>query len=249
MTYPAINHSISFQCDPITATIRTTADSSFELIINNQPVFKTGRIIRKGSSVWNVFKDDESFINSSYYTNEKVVNSLKNIFFLRDNVSRKEAGELKYFLSGRLFQYADAIKFDEKGIRSNDLAFKNTIENKSFVAWGIGFLDNNRNQFRIKNLGNDSFALINRYPVSYPLTEENREDWNPHGVNKFLVSDSKDMLNMPTVFHEGFLFAAFNDDHTIDFSPVLLSYQKAGGNKPVQFKARYLDHWKTKIRP
>src|SRR5260221_2283432 len=247
VTYPATGHSSSLRCDSVSATVRAIADSSFELLINNQPVFKTSKMIRRGSSAWNVFKDDESFINTSYYTAEKLINSLKNILLLRDNVSRKEGGDLKYFLSGRIFRNISTVQYDEKKIKLNDLAFKNGIEDKSTIAWGIGFLDNNRNQFRIRNMGNDSFALINRYPVSYPLTEENRDDWNPHGVNKFLVSDSKDMLDMPAVFREGFLFPAFNDDNAINFSPVLLGYQKAEGNDPVQLKARYMDHWKTEI--
>jgi len=247
VTYPATGHSILFRCDSVSATVRTRADSSFELTINNQPVFKTGKIIRKGSSAWHIFKDDESFINSSYYTNEKLINGLKDILLLRDNVSKKEGGELKYFLSGRIFRLISALQYDEEKIKLNDLAFKNVVDDKTTIAWGIGFLDNNRNQFRINSMGNDSFALINRYPVSYPLTEENRNDWNPHGVNKFLASDSKDMLNMPAIFREGFLFPAFNDDNTINFSPVLLGYQKSDGNEPVKLKARYMNHWKTEI--
>jgi len=144
VTYPATGHSISFRCDSVSATVRAIADSSFELLINNQPVFKTSKMIRRGSSAWNVFKDDESFINTSYYTAEKLINSLKNILLLRDNVSRKEGGDLKYFLSGRIFRNISTVQYDEKKIKLNDLAFKNGIEDKSTIAWGIGFLDNNR---------------------------------------------------------------------------------------------------------
>lgn len=246
--YPAVSHTIFFRCDSMTVSIRAITDSSFELVINNNPAFTISKMIKKGSGIWNLFKDDLSFINSAYYTNERLVNCLKNIFLLRDNVSKNESGELNYFLSGRLFQYADAIKNDERTVHLKDNAFRAAIADKSNIAWGLGFLDNNRNQFHIKYLGNDSFALINRYPVSYPLTEEDRTDWSSHNVNKFLVSDSKDMLNMPTVFSEGFLFAAFNGDSTIDFSPVLLTYQKAAGNDPMQMKARFMGHSATEIK-
>ncbi len=241
VNYPAGGHSISFHCDSVQVNIKTIADSSFELRINNSDVFKTGKKISKGFVSWNIFKDDLSFINSAYYTNEKLVAALKTVTLLRDDVSRNGAGELKYFLSGRLFQYADGIKYDEKNIQKDNMAFTAAIADKSTIAWGIGFLANNRNQFRINYLGADSFALMNRYPVSYSLTEEKREDWSKHSVNKFLVSDSKDMLNMPPVFGEGFLFAPFNGDSTIDFSPVLLNYQKSKANDPLQLQARFMN--------
>jgi hypothetical protein len=241
VNYPASGHSISFHCDSMEVAIKAIADSSFELRINNADAFKTGKRISKGYISWNIFKDDLSFINSAYYTNEKLVAALKSIMLIRDDVSRNGSGELKYFLSGRLFQYAKGITYDEKNIQKENIAFTAAIADKSIIAWGIGFLDNNRNQFRLNDLGADSFALMNRYPVSYPLTEENREDWSKHSVNKFLVSDSKDMLNMPPVFGEGFLFAPFNGDSTIDFSPVLLSYQKSKANDPLQLQARFLN--------
>lgn len=240
VTYPSPEHSISFNVDSLRIIIHAVSDSNFQLNINSGPAFTTSKTIKKGLSVWNVFKDNESFINSSWYTNEKLINSLKNILLLRDDVSRNENGELKYFLSGRLFQNAQDVKYDEKRLALNDLIFKTPVADKSIVAWGIGFLDNNRNQFRIVNKGKDSFSIMNRFPVSYPLTEENREDWFPHTINKFLVSDSKSILNMPAVFREGFLFNSFDADSTIDFSPVLLSYRKAKDNDPLQLRAKFL---------
>src|SRR5436190_15270112 len=239
-SFPTTGHSLSFHCDTINVNIHSSADSSFEFLVNNMS-FKVGKVIKRGSSVWNVFRDQENFVNSTYYTNEKFVNSLKNILLLRDNISRDNRGELKWFLSGRLFHYANEVKYDDKNIRLNDLAFKASIADKSTLAWGIGFMDNNRNQFRVKTLGNDSFALLNRYPVSYPLTEENRNDWSEHGVNKFLVSDSRDLLNMPPVFREGFLFTPFDTDSTLNFSPVLLSYQKGSSQESLQLKARLIN--------
>ncbi|HMK24596.1 MAG TPA: hypothetical protein VK483_01100 [Chitinophagaceae bacterium] len=241
VNYPAAGHSISFHCDSMQVAIKAIADSSFELRINNENVFKTGKRISKGSISWNIFKDDLSFINSAYYTNEKLVAALRSIMLVRDDVSRNGAGALKYFLSGRLFQYANGIIYDEKNIQKDNIAFTAAIADKSTIAWGIGFLDNNRNQFRINALGADSFALMNRYPVSYPLTEENREDWSKHSVNKFLVSDPKDMLNMPPVFGEGFLFAPFSGDSSIGFLPVLLTYQKSKANDLLQLQARFMN--------
>ncbi len=243
--FPTIVAPLSLHCDSLNVTITAAADSSFELAINNN-VFKTGKQVRKGLSVWNVFRDNDAFINSAYYTHEKLVSSLKHVFVLRDDVSRKESGDLKYFISGRLFQFARQIEYDQKALKAADLAFTVALTDETNIAWGIGFLDNNRNQFRVKNAGNDSFSLLNRFPVSYPLSEENNaakggEDWSRHHVNKFLVSDSRDLLNLAPVFREGFLFTAFSEDHTIGFSPVLLSYEKAANNEPLQLKARWLD--------
>ncbi|MEI9946043.1 MAG: hypothetical protein WDN26_17705 [Chitinophagaceae bacterium] len=109
----------------------------------------------------------------------------------------------------------------------------------------MSFLNSNRNQFRVNYKGSDSFQLLNRYPVSYPLTEENHNDWDPHYVSKFLLSDSKEMQKVPSVFHEGFLFSSFSDDSTTDFSPILLSYYKAAKNDSLRLKVQGLNATKT----
>jgi hypothetical protein len=164
VNYPAADHIVSFRCDSIAVSLKTISDSSFELRLNSAEAFTTGKLVKKGLLSWNIFKDDISYINSSYYTNEKLVAALKNIMLVRDDVSRNASGALKYFLSGRLFQYAMDIKYDGKNIQKDNMAFRAAITDKSTIAWGIGFLDNNRNQFRINDLGTDSFALMNRYP-------------------------------------------------------------------------------------
>src|SRR5688500_10055311 len=128
--------------------------------------------VKKGVSCWSLFRDEDAFINSVYYNNEKLVNCLKNILFLRDDVSRKKAGELKYFLSGRLFSYTNKIIYDGEDLKINNQQFTADLPDGSSIAWGIGFLDNNRNQYQVKYSGSDSFSLINRYPVAYPLSEE-----------------------------------------------------------------------------
>jgi hypothetical protein len=240
VNYPAANHSLSFQIDSALVNLKSIGDTGFELTINNAVVGRTGKIIRKGIAAWYMLKDDIAFINSSWYTNEQLVAVLKNILLLRDDVSKNDAGELKYFLSGRIFQYANAVKYDEKNIQQDNIAFQSAIADKSTIAWGVGFLDNNRNQFRINYLSADSFVLLNRYPVSYPLTEEYKADWSKHSINKFLVSDAKDMQQMPVVFGEGFMFSPFNGDNSIDFSPVLLSYQKDKANAPLQLQAKFM---------
>lgn len=239
-TWPAARHAVSFKYDSVSAIMKANDDNSFALSLNNQ-VFKTVKQVKKGIALWNVFKDENSFITSSYYNNEKLNNCLKNIFIVRNDVSKKESGDLKYFIAGRLFQYTGSVGYDQQKLQLNDLRFTAVIPDKNVFAWGIGFLDNNKNQFRLQDAGNDSFLVMNRYPVSYPLTEEDNTDWSQHNVTKFLLADSKDMLNMAPVFREGFLFSAFERDSTVDFSPVLLTYQKAAENKPLQLKAQWLN--------
>lgn len=236
----AAGHAVSFQFNGISATIHSKTDKEFELKIG-ETVFSSEAVIKKGTSVWNIFRDEDGFINSIYYNNEKLTAALRNIFLLRDDVSKRKGGELKFFLSGKLFQYAAKVKYDESDQQQSDLKFAASLPDESKFAWGIGFLDNNRNQFSVKYMGNDSFSLLHRYPVSYPLTEENRSDWTPGKISKFLVSDNRDMTNMPAVFREGFLFSSFNNDHSAEFLPVLLTYQKAAKNDPLELKVQRLD--------
>lgn len=246
VNYPAIGHVVSFQCDGVSISIGATGDNWFELKAGGE-VFKKEMPVKKVISPWSIFRDEEAFINSAYYNNEKLVACLTTILFLRDDVSRKKAGELKYFLSGRLFNAANKLKYDDQNLQLTSQQFNADLPDQSAIAWGIGFLDNNRNQFRVEYAGNDSFSLINRYPVAYPLGEENRNDWTRHNVNKFLMSDAKDMHRIPAVFREGFLFSSFSGDNTINFSSVLLSYQKEGKNDPLQLKARLLENRKKDI--
>ena len=245
VNYPASNKSISFIIDSATVNFKTIADSSYELGINNTITGRTGKIIKKGSNAWMLLKDDIDFINSPWYTNEKLVDALKNILLLRDDVSKTKAGELKYFITGRVFQYTTGVKYEGKEINLPSLSFQSALADKATIAWGLGFLDNNRNQFQVNNLGKDSFSLLNRYPVSYAMSEEDKEDWTKHSINKFLVSDAKDMKQMPSVFSEGFMFAPFSGDSTIDFSPVLMTYQKDKSNAALQLQAKFMEGGST----
>ncbi len=239
VNYPAIGHQLNFQLGRLHAGLRANTENEFELTIGNS-IFKKRLPIKKGISCWSLFKDDEQFINSDYYNLEHINTTLAAIFLLRDDVSRKNGGELKYFISGKLFSHARSLKYDEVSLEPGKLAFEYVLKDRSQVAWGIGFLINNRNQFEIRCGASDSFFIFNRYPTAYPLTGEHRHDWTKHGVNKFLVADGADMHNISGVFREGFLFPAFNQGVKNNFSPVLLDYQKNSSNAPIQLKATYL---------
>lgn len=239
VTYPATGHSISFQCKGLTVHIQAVTDKSFELKIG-ETVFTKELTIKKGSPLWNIFRDEDAFISSPFYNNQQLASCLSNILVIKDDVTRRSSGELKFFLSGRLYQYADVVLYDQQKLQQGSQQFNTAIPDGSTFAWGIGFLDNNRNQFNIKYAGADSFYLLNRYPVGYPLIEENRADWTAHSVSKFLVSDAKQMQLIPSVFKEGFLFSSFSEDSAINFSPVLLTYQKAAKNDELAINARLL---------
>jgi|GEM_PF-1135697 len=246
VNYPVAGHNISFRVDSAIVKISGNADNSLELLINSHTISQTRKKIRKGLTAWSVFQDDTSYINSGWYNNEQLSNSLRNIMLLRNDFSSGESGELKYFLSGRLFRYANAVKFDNTGISINNLYFSAKVNDKSLLGWGLGFPDKNKNknQFRVENMGADGFDLACRYPVSYPLTEEPlREDamqWESHDVTKFLISDPSFLKELPAVFNEGFLFTSFPGDSSIDFNPALLSYRKSSSNESLQLQVSSL---------
>ncbi len=240
-TLPAEDHRIFYRLGDVEVEVKVKGDSSIALKIDSIAVATVPVDIQKGASLWTLLKNDTGFINSVFYTNEKITASLRTILLLRDGVGENAAGTLKYFFSGQYFRHAGIIVYDHAEVSRKDIAFEQWIPDGSVIAWGLGLLDNNRNQFRIKYLGADSFALASRYPVSYPLTEENNEDWTKHPVTRFLVSDAKDMQQMPAVFGEGFMFAPFNGDNTIDFSPVLLSYTKDEANASLQLQAKFMN--------
>lgn len=246
VNYPAAGHVVSFQCDKTTITISANDDDWYELKAGGTVTRKQLKV-KKGISCWNLFRNEDAFINSAYYNNEKLVDCLESIMFLRDDVSGKKAGELKYFFSGRLFDYVGKVNYDEQSLQLNNLQFNADLPDQSNIAWGIGFLNNNRNQYRMEYTGPGRFSLVNRYPVAYPLSEENRDDWSSRHVNKFLLSDANDMHRLPAVSKEGFLFPAFSGDNAIHFPPVLLSYQKGGKNNALQIKAQLLDDRKKNI--
>lgn len=238
--FPAQGHQLSLRADTILLSIKSVTDTSFSLSVNNITIATAGKTIRRGITGWNIFKDNLGFINSEWYTNENVVKMLQSIMLLRDNVSRTKGEELKYFLSGKLFEYSTSIMYNNTLVSIEQIAFTKTVEDKSIIAWGISFLDNNKNQYQVSYLSEDSFALVNRYPISYPLTEEKKGDWTGHSVNKFLVSAGKDIQQVPGVFSEGFMFANVSEDNKIGFAPVLLTYQKGSANTGLALQAKFL---------
>ncbi len=68
--YPASGHSIFFRCGATPVSLTTKNDRSFELHIGDTVFIKTGKSIHYGLSGWNIFRDDSTFINSPWYTNE-----------------------------------------------------------------------------------------------------------------------------------------------------------------------------------
>ncbi len=239
--YPASGHTVGFVNGSSRVSIALNANGDIELRVNEK-LFTRNMTIRKGISCWNVFRDDDTFINDPHYNERGIVEGLKGILLLRDDVSRKEGGEFKFFLSGKMFQEVTGINYDGKPVQPASIQFSQTLADKSRIAWGLGFLDNNRNQYRISYGGQDSFSILYQYPVSFPLTEEDKVDWTEHGVTKFLVADGKDMTGVPDVFREGFLFPSVSDDKAVSFSPVLLTYRKSAGEQPLQMKASWLQH-------
>lgn len=247
VNYPAIGHSISFRCNGVSISISAKEDDWIELKTGTE-VFSKRQVIKKAVSGWNIFRDVDAFINSSYYNDQRLVACLNKILLIRDDVARRKAGELKYFLPGKLFKYADKVSYDERSVQVKDQQFAASLPDQSNLAWGIGFLESNRNHYQVEYAGNDSFSLLSRYPVAYPLTEENRNDWAPRKVTKFLLSDGDDMHVIPTVFKEGFLFSSFDKDKRSAFAPVLLTYQKAGKNDSLGLKAQRLDNLAKSIK-
>ncbi len=245
-SYPATKHVLYFKVDSIPVNLTMQGEQDFELKINGA-IFKIQKEIKKGSAGWNIFKDLDAFINSVYYSNQSLSDCLKNIYFLRDSVSRSEYGSMKFFLSGNLFKAASSVYYDGKKLQSSDLSFKTIIPDSSRFAWGIGFLDNNKNQFLLKNEDGTDFTILNRFPVSYPLSEEQKDNWTNHTIDKFLVSNSLDLQRMPSVFSEGFMFTSPGGDSADYFSPVLLNYQKGAGNAALEIKASFLNKPKSEL--
>jgi hypothetical protein len=238
---PAENHRLFYRLGETEVDIKVKSDSSISLSIDSVGVADANIDLRKGASLWTLLKDKESFVNSASYTNDQVTASLKAILLLKDDSADASARQLKFFFSGQLFRQLRIIVYDHAEVSEKDIAFQAAVPDGSVISWGLGSLENNRNQFRVKYLAADSFALLSRYPVSYPLTEEDKNDWTKHSVTKFLASDAKDLQQMPAVFGEGFLFAPFSGDNTIDFEPVLLHYTKDRANGPLQLQAKFMN--------
>jgi len=122
VNYPAIGHVLSFRCQKAQVTIRTDFENDFELRIGEN-IYKREVAIKKAINCWNIFREDDEFISSTYFGSEGIVECLKSILLLRDDVTRKKAGDLKYFLSAKLFNNSDHVIYDGKSVNSKDLQF------------------------------------------------------------------------------------------------------------------------------
>ncbi|MBL0269294.1 MAG: hypothetical protein IPP99_11670 [Chitinophagaceae bacterium] len=237
--WDAIGHSFSFQADSQSVILQIKSEKEFFLRINNQPAGYAIKAIKRGSSVWEIFRNDSVLIASGFASNEKIAGGLKQLYLLRDGFSDEQDGGLRFFVSGGLFRFASNAAVDQKIISIDQLGYAARINDGNLIGWGLGFPEKGKNQYLIQNAGADSFRLQNRYPVSYPLTEEPTNAADHHGsypVLKFLVAASTDIGSLPAVFNEGYLFPAFPGDSTTGFNPVLLSYQKEKAGQPVSLQ-------------
>ena len=237
--FSAAHKPLTFQIGSNEISLMAVGEDKFEMKIGNA-AFTSAVKIKRGVTAWNLFGNNDDFINAPYYNEERIAEALKNVSFLRDDINGRTYGDLKFFISGRLFRFISKIKYDGAPLQPEDLHFRAALPDKSRVALGAGFLSNNRNQFEVTYPGKGSFALLNRYPVAYPLTEENRIDWEEHHVTRFLLADGHDLQQLPAALREGFLFSSPNSDKRFAFSPLLLDYQKSGKNSPMQVKAKDL---------
>lgn len=239
--FPAKGHESAFRVDSLDVKISMVDDHHGRLQVRDM-IFDVQKEIQKGISAWNYFREQPGFIASTYFSNETLASALKNTYLLRDGSIDKNSGNLVFFFSGRLFDHVDALTYDKVPKTQTDLGFETTLDHLTTVAWGLGSADQHKKQFRIEKGVNDSFSLISRYPVSYPLIEENSSAsgmvrWKSHEVTKFLVSGSKDVASIPAVFREGFYFQPAGNDSALHFSPVLLAYSKDQGNRDLKLQA------------
>ncbi len=241
--FPAIGHSVRLHSDSAVILLSAATGNSYELIINGKTSGKTNRPLTRGQNAWNLFQDDTLFLNSGWYSHDRVAACLKSILLLWDDFSNRDPGLLQFFLSGRLFRFADAVQYDKRTVLPADLAFSAPVVNNAIIGWGLGFPGRSKKQFLVSLLGNDSFRLANRYPVSYPLTEDpspgDSREWVSHDVVKFLVADPRQIGELPAVFTEGFLFSGSAGDSGLAFRPVLLNYRKDKAQAPVALTANY----------
>lgn len=246
VNFPASGHQLSFAAGTAMISVSVSKENNFDLVINNMPAGHSVRNIEKGLSVWNLFNNDTSFINSDWYVNEKVVGAMKGTWVLRDNFSNGSEGQLTYFLSGRSFRYADKVEIDGKEFTNRDLAFASAIPDGSIIGWGGGFPGGNRNRFKVQYDTGAGYRLTNRYPVSYPLTEEPGKEIagnnEAYTVTKFLLSDPAQIRQLPTAFEEGFLFNSFEGDSATGFEPFLMSYMRDQSDAPLQLQLRSISN-------
>ena len=236
--YEAQGHPVSLRAGNREIVFTAPGDNVFELKIG-ETGFRREMKLRRGATAWDIMSEADGFSRSPFYNDITTRQALKQLFVVRDAVTKRSGEGLFYFFSGKIFDYVSSLRYDGQPVTGASLSFNKKLDAKEpVVAWGIGFLENNRNQYKIKNGAADSFYVQPRYPVSYPLTEENRDQWKKKHISKFLLADAKDMQQVPAVFREGFLFAAYSGDSALAFAPLLLTYQKDEAGKTVNLQPR-----------
>ena len=235
-SWPALQHAVLFMEDSNRIELRSTAAEQYILTINGSRVASVNRTIRRGITAWQLFRDDTLYMKTEWYGREAIAEGLQQIMLLNDSFSADKNGRIVYFLSARLFSIASAVQYDQQPLLLKSTAFSHALNDRSLIGWGIGFPEKNKNQFYIHQLGADSFRLVNRYPVAYPLTEEQTQFESGYPVIKFLAASNRQAGELPGILQEGFVFNAFGEDSSCRFSPVLLQYQKRRPGEPVQLQ-------------
>ncbi len=247
--FPAEGHTVRIKSGQNVISLFARKDDSYELRINGRTGGITRRPLKRGQDAWQLFRDDTLLLNSGWLGNEKLNGCLSGIFILRDDFSGNGGGALRFFFSGRLFRFADSVQYDNKYVSPADLSFSTPLADGALTGWGVGFPEKGRQQYFVYGLGQDSFRLANRYPVSFPLTEEpstgDQWEWGRHDVVKFLLADPGQIAELPAVFNEGYLFSGVTGDSGLFFRPLLLSYQKDKAHTPLMVGAQFAGSGET----
>ena len=224
-SFPATGHRLSVVTGGRELSLALSQDHRVELNTGGQQ-FSANREIRQGITAWNLFRELPAFGNSELYGSADWRDILQSVYILRTEPSRQGAGDWVFFLAGKIMQETQTVAYDGQVLHPGDLGFAVSLPDKSLFAWGPGFLSNNKNQFRVDTDSTGQTILRPRFPVSYPLTEENANNWTPHEINKFLLADTRDLIRLAPVFREGFQFSFPGFDSLAGFEPVVLSYQE-----------------------
>ena len=240
-SWPATGHTLSFQTDAGRVSLYVRSADHFELRVNGQTAGSRDKKVKRAIQAQVLFQDDTLFASSGYMADERLTLPLQHIYLLRQSFSGKDSGQLHFYVSSRIFHTVEELSYDQQPLQAASTAFSAGIPAGSHLGWGAGYPERNRNQYRLQDLGADSFRLSSLYPLAYPLTEEKTSTWGEkregQSILKFLVADAAQISRMPAVLEEGFLFAAFPGDSTFSFSPLILSCIKERAGQPVQLAA------------
>ncbi len=235
--FPTQSGSLQFNAGGMQVDIGAEKDGYFNLQVDTMKI-SVQRPVRRGITAWTLFGEEPAFITSTAYANNALIAALRGVYLVRSKVG-KDSGSLVFYLSSRLVRQVTGVAVGSKLIQPNDLGFSGTVPSGNTIAWGLGFFSNNRDQYIVK-ADRDVVSLLNKYPVSYPLSREAGVSAATPAVHKFLVADAADLAQMAPVFREGFLFSPEDHNAQHAFDPVLLNYQQAPGDTPVDIHCSVL---------